>query len=202
MISLSLLFLCACGALNGGSDGEEGKKDGAQILQEEYRSLSGCDMTARVRCDWDGEVADYTLRCVWSAGGASSVEVLEPELLRGVRAEFDRETLTLVYDDISLPADTLSAEELSPAQCLPMLMDAICEGYILEKGAEQIDGQDCARLLFDVTGPQGNKIHDTVWFGADHVPVRAEVEVDGAVIFTVDFAEFQVQTETQEETAA
>ncbi len=198
MISLPLL-LCACGVLNGGNDEEEGKKDGAQLLQEEYQSLAGCDMTARVRCDWDGEVTDYTLRCVWNAGGTSSVEVLEPELLRGVRAEFDRETLTLVYDGVSLPAGTLSAEELSPAQCLPMLMDAIRKGYILEKGAEQIDGQDCARLLFDVTGAGGNKIHDTVWFGTDHIPVHAEVEVDGTVVFTVDFTEFQVQTAAREE---
>lgn len=201
MMSLPL-FLCACGALNGGGDGEEGKKDSAQLLQEEYQGLDGCDLTAKVRCDWDGEVEDYTLRCSWNADGVSTVEVLEPVLLQGVQAEFDREKLTLTYDGVSLPAGTLSEEELSPAQCLPMLMDAICDGYILEKGAEEIDGQMCARLLFDVTGGQGNKIHDTIWFGADHVPIRAEVEVDGAVIFMVEFTAFQVRTGAQEEETA
>ena len=201
MISLPLL-LCACGAPGGGSDGAGPKKDGAQLLQEEYQALDGCDMAARLRCDWEGEVADYTLQCSWNAGGTASVEVAEPELLRGVRAEFDRENLTLVYDDVSLPAGTLSDEELSPAQCLPLLMDAICEGYILEKGTEEIDGQLCARLLFDVTGAQGNKIHYVVWFGADHVPVHAEVEVNGAVIFTVEFTDFQVRTAVPEEETA
>lgn len=189
MISLPLA-LSACAAPNSSSDGNE--KNNVQLLQEEYQTLSGCDMTANVRCDWENEVETYTLQCHWQADGVSTVEVLAPEELAGITAEFNGENLTLVYDDISLAAGTLSSEELSPAQILPMTMDAIREGYILEKGVEEINGDSCIRLLFDVTGTGGNKIEYVVWFGTGHTPVRAEVQVENAVIFTAEFTDFTV----------
>lgn len=193
MISLPLA-LCACGAIGGGSD-KAPDKNSAQLLQEEYQMLGSCEMTATLRCDWENEAADYTLRCHWSADGTSTVEVLEPEELAGICAELDGEELTLTYDGISLAAGTLGGEELSPVQCLPLTVDAIRNGYILQKGAEKVDGADCLRLLFDVTGTQGGKIQYAVWFGAGHAPVKAEVITEEAVVFTVDFTEFSAEAE-------
>ena len=87
MISLPLA-LSACGTINSGSDdGRTG--DVARALQEEYQALESCEMTARLRCDWENETADYTLRCHWNEAGTSSVEVLEPELLTGICAELE-----------------------------------------------------------------------------------------------------------------
>lgn len=197
MISLPLA-LCACGTMNSGSDdGMTG--DAARILQEEYRALEGCDMTARLRCDWENETADYTLRCHWNAEGPSSIEVLEPEMLAGICAELEGEQLTLTYEDVSLAAGTLGSQEISPVQCLPLMMYAIREGYLLEKGAEKVDGTECLRLLFDVTGLRGGKVECAVWFGAGHTPVKAEVLEEGTVLFTAEFTGFSA--ETGEETA-
>ena len=193
MISLPLA-LCACGAMSGGSD-EEPKKNSAQLLQEEYQTLESCDMTATLRCDRESEVEEYTLRCHWNADGTSTVEVVEPEELAGICAELDGEDLTLTYDDVSLAAGTLGSEELSPVQCLPLIVDAIRDGYILQKGTEEVDGTDCRRWLFDVTGTQGGKIQYAVWFGAGHAPVKAEVITEEAVIFTVNFTEFSAEEE-------
>ncbi len=75
--------LCA----GAGRDGAE--KDGAQMLQEEYRALTGCAMTADVRCDRENEVENYTLQCDWNADGSARVEVLAPETLVGIAAEFN-----------------------------------------------------------------------------------------------------------------
>lgn len=78
------------------------QKDGAQMLQEEYRALTGCAMTADVRCDRENEVENYTLQCDWNADGSARVEVLAPETLVGIAAEFNGDDLSLHYDDMSL----------------------------------------------------------------------------------------------------
>ncbi len=193
MISLCLT-LSACAAAGGGGK----KQDAAQLLQSEYRSLGGCSMTADVRCESADAVEDYTLRCDWSAAGNATVSVLAPEALAGIQAEFSEEGLTLHYEDVSLAAGPVGEAELSAAQVLPMLMRGICDGYLLEKGTEQIDGAPCLRLLFDTTAPGGGKIDYAVWFRADHTPARAEVLENDQVLFTVEFAEFSaVPAETE-----
>ncbi len=142
MIGLGLT-LSACAPAPGGME----QKDGAQMLQEEYRALTGCAMTADVRCDRENEVENYTLQCDWNADGSARVEVLAPETLVGIAAEFNGDDLSLHYDDMSLAAGPVSSQELTPAQILPMVVDAIREGYILEKGTESIDGEECLCLV-------------------------------------------------------
>lgn len=197
MISLCLT-LGACGPAGGG----EKKQDAAQLLQAEYQSLDGCSMTAEVRCDRADAVEEYTLHCDWTADGEAVVSVLAPEELAGIQAAFSGEELTLIYEDMSLAAGPVSEEALSPAQVLPMLMQGICEGYIQEKGAEQIGEENCLRLLFDTTGPSGGKIDYAVWFRADHTPARAEVLVGNDVVFTVTFTEFSALAQEESGGAA
>ena len=66
----------------------------------------------------------------------------------------------------------------------PMVVDAIREGYILEKGTESIDGEECLCLVFDTTGQDNGKIDYTVWFASNHLPLRAEVQTEGQTVFT------------------
>lgn len=185
MIGLGLT-LSACAPAPGGME----QKDGAQMLQEEYRALTGCAMTADVRCDRENEVENYTLQCDWNADGSARVEVLAPETLVGIAAEFNGDDLSLHYDDMSLAAGPVSSQELTPAQILPMVVDAIREGYILEKGTESIDGEECLCLVFDTAGQDDGKIDYTVWFASNHLPLRAEVQTEGKTVFTVTFSEF------------
>lgn len=179
------LLLSACGA----SGGEE-KQSAAALLQAEYQSLPGCSMTAKVRCEQAEETAEYTLRCDWKNDGTARVTIVEPEELEGISASFSGGSMTLLYEDVSLAAGTVSAEELSPAQVLPLVVQAIREGYILEKGTDKVDGVPCLRLVFDTTGEQGGKIYTHVWFAENHLPVYAEVEAEQRLLFTVDFTGF------------
>ena len=96
--------------------------------------------------------------------GTARVTIVEPEELEGISASFSGGSMTLLYEDVSLAAGTVSAEELSPAQVLPLVVQAIREGYILEKGTDKVDGVPCLRLVFDTTGEQGGKIYTHVWF--------------------------------------
>ena len=188
-----LLLLCGCSG-NGGE-----RKDEVQLLQEEYQSLSACDMQAKVRCDNETEVVEYLLQCHWSADGTSSVEILEPEMLAGICAQFDREQMTLVYEDMSLAAGQIDDTKLSPANILPMMMDGIREGYILEKGADALGEENCLRLLFDTTNGE-QPVKYVVWFGTGHAPVKAELIVDNTVIFTAEILQFFAEDAPKEDT--
>lgn len=187
-------LLSGCGAVGGtGSDGAA--QSAAQMLQEEYRIPTAFSVTAQVHCDWQTQTEDYTLACRWNAEGVSSTEIVAPEELSGIRAEFDAESMTLTYDDMSIGAG--ETDGVSPAQIVPMTINAIREGYILEQGAQEIDGNRCLRLTFDTTDADGEKIEYIVCFSKNHLPVQAEVQMDGRVVYTIAFTEFAVASETQ-----
>ena len=84
MIALCLL-LCSCG-------GQEEKK---ADLRAAYQDMTGCEMTAEVSCDQSGLEWSATLRGTYAPGGESTVEVLEPLDLAGVRAALREDGWTL-----------------------------------------------------------------------------------------------------------
>ena len=51
---------------------------------------------------------------------------------------------------------------MAPANCLPWLLHAVAEGYLVDAGRETLDGADCLRLALDTTAP-GGKVLCTVW---------------------------------------
>ena len=186
MISLTTV-LCACALRQ--NDGE--KKDAAQLIWEEYRSLASCDMTAGVRWQNGEETADYTLHCLWRKNGTATVEILAPEELAGICAEYDGDALSLRYDGVSLAAGE-DGESLSPARCLPEIMDAVCNGYVLQKGTEEVEGAQCLYLLLEGEDG-GGAVQYAVWFGSGHVPVRAEVITAEHVAVEVAFQDFTAE---------
>ena len=189
-LTMSLVLLCACGA--DGTQGNE-KKDGVTLLQEEYQSFTSCDMTAKVRSLSGTNEEKYTLRCLWNADETAEVEVQEPEELAGIRASFEHGAMTLAYEDVSLAAGLAGAAELSPAEIVPCVIDAIRTGYVLEKNGEQIDGEACVRLLFHTTETRDHPVDYAVWFKKGHTPVRAEVIEDGKTLFEIDFIAFAAE---------
>ena len=176
------LLLMGCGA------GEEAAEDARQP----YRDMEGCTMEAVLRCGGeDGAVWDFTLRCEYDPEGVSTVEVLSPETAAGVTAEIDGEDLTLRYQDLCLGAGTVSREELSPLQCLPELMAALREGWLLSQGREEAGEEPCLRLELDRTGPEGGKIVSTVYLReTDGTPVYGEIAVEGEVLCRAAFTDF------------
>ena len=180
-----LLLLAACGG--GGGDGETEAAD----LRDRYHDCAGCTMEARVSCGQEGLLWEAELRCDYVPGGESTVEVLSPEEIAGVRAVLSDTDWRLEYQDASLNAGTLSDEEISPAACLPRLMSALRDGWLLEENREDWNGVPCLRVTVDQTGVKDGKILSTVWLDLEAgTPVRGEIAVDGAVILTADFTSF------------
>lgn len=179
MITLCLL-LSACGK---GTEPED--------LRVRYQEMSGCEMTAAVLCGQGETEWEAVLKCVYVPDGESIVEVLEPETIAGVKAVVSDAEWQLEYQDVVLNVGSLSVEGINPAVCLPRLMCALREGWLLEENDENWQGIPCRRLALDQTGVQGGKIVSTLWLRSDDgTPLRGEISVDGEIILSVEFTEF------------
>jgi len=177
-----LLLLSACGG--------KGESEAAD-LRDRYHDMAGCTMEAAVTCSQGDRVWQAELRCEYVPDGEITVEVLSPETIAGVRAVLDGETLTLEYEDLCLNAGTLSSQSVSPMACLPRLMSALRDGWLLEENEETWNDVSCRRLMVDQSGTQNGKIVSTVWLRQeDGTPVRGEISVDGENILTAEFTSF------------
>lgn len=178
-----LLLLSGCG----GGAGEAESVD----MRRQYHDMAGCDMEASVVCDQEGCRWEALLRCSYVPDGESTVEVLEPSSIAGVKAVLDGGTWKLEYEDACLNAGVLGSEEISPAICLPRLMSALRDGWLLEENCEDWEGVPCLRITVDQSGLQDGKIVSTVWLRQDGgTPLRGEIAVDGEIILTADFTSF------------
>ncbi len=194
MITL-LLLLAACG-------GEDGGESRTADLRDRYHDMAGCAMEATVSCGQEGLVWTADLRCEYVPGGESVIEVRAPETIAGVRGVLSETDWRLEYEDASLNAGTLSDEEISPAACLPRLMNALRDGWLLEENEEEWDGIPCLRITVDQTGIKDGKILSTLWLNLeDGTPVRGEIAVDGEIILTADFTSFSFYDTMTEESA-
>lgn len=181
MMALCLL-LTACGGT-----GEAETAD----LRDRYHDMAGCTMEATVICGQGGLEWEADLRCDYIPGGESTVEVLAPETIAGVKAVLDENTWRLEYESDSLNAGTVSREEISPAACLPRLMNALRDGWLLEEDEETWSEVPCLRLAVDQSGTQDGKIVSTVWLRQDDgTPLRGEIAVDGEIFLTAEFTNF------------
>ena len=180
MIALCLL-LCSCGRQ------EEKKAD----LRAAYQDMTGCEMTAEVSCDQSGLEWSATLRGTYAPGGESTVEVLEPLDLAGVRAALREDGWTLEYSDLCLNIGPLSAEQISPATVPVRMLNALREGWLLEENTEERQDIPCVRLALEQTGASGGDMVTTVWLRqTDGTPLYGEIAVDGETILQVRFTNF------------
>lgn len=178
------LLLSGCGA-------GETKETTADTLRGLYREMSGCTMEALVRCDQEGLEWEGSLACQYLPGGESTVEVLAPEEIAGVKAVVREEDWSLAYEGEILNTLPVTEEELSGAVCLPRLMDALREGWLLEEGRETWAEKDCLRLRLDQTGQGEGKIISVLWLDvSDGTPVYGEVALEETTLFTVEFTAF------------
>ena len=178
------LLLSGCGA-------GETKETTADTLRGLYREMSGCTMEALVRCDQEGLEWEGSLACQYLPGGESTVEVLAPEEIAGVKAVVREEDWSLAYEGEILNTLPVTEEELSGAVCLPRLIDALREGWLLEEGRETWAEKDCLRLRLDQTGQGEGKIISVLWLDvSDGTPVYGEVALEETTLFTVEFTAF------------
>ena len=181
LVAAVVLLLGGCAAAEEDSLG--------QILKQ-YEAMESCSMEAVVRCEYEHESREYTLKCTYNVNGESEVAILKPEALQGLTIIFDGEERRVTYKDLVLDAPSLGKDGLSPADVLPRLMDAVKQGWLLEENGEQEDGEFLRRITFE-TEEKGVKQCWTVLFDENTgVPCCAEVSEEGQLFFTIEFTKF------------
>ena len=165
--------------------------EAAVNLRDAYQEMSGCIMEAVISCGWEEQIWEATLRCDYVPSGESTVEVLEPETIAGVKAVIRETDWSLEYEDTVLNVGTLSPESISPADCLPRLMSALRDGWLLEENEENWNDVPCLRITVDQSGTQDGKILSTLWLRQeDGKPLRGEIAVEDKIILTAEFTSF------------
>lgn len=149
---------------------------------EALREREDLAVTAVVRAEFDDRSCSFTLRCAEEEGGGCLVEVLEPEIIRGVRAHMSGDGARLLYDGISIDTGEDPASSLSPMAALPLLLRSLREGLLESAWSE--DG-NCAVQLVPADG-----ISVTVLFDGEMKPSYAELAQDGRTALFVEITEF------------
>ena len=175
-LMISLLFLGGCAVADTGM--EEFK-----AWQEALRTAETVSFTAAVTADFGDKTFDYAAVLSY-ADGTAMVELQEPEILRGVMLRTADGGMTLAYDGASLELGDLDG--LSPASALPLVLEALQSGRVLDAARVSEDGVDCR--VFTLASAPGEL---RVWLLRDGlVPTRAELSEKGRVTLICDIADW------------
>lgn len=134
--------LCGCGGAAAGN-----------AVQDQYRTVRTARLEAEVTSHTETDSRTFTLLCSYDAAGDAVTTVTQPHELAGLTAVASGEDLTLACEGLQLPVGASS--DICPANCLPYLLRALANGYVLEQGAETLEDAPCLRLTLDTTGASG-----------------------------------------------
>ena len=176
-----LTLLCGCQKENTRTD----------TLQRQYQAIESLQISAEVVCHLSAENRPFSVECSYNKDKGATTSITAPEEVKGISATVSDDDLTVTYDGLILSAGTVG--EICPANCLPYLLHAVADGYVLEWGQETLEGEDCLRIAFDTTSNSGDKILCTVWFDADNVPAYAEFAQNDTVILTARILSIQAK---------
>ncbi len=180
MKKLFLPFLLILSLLLGGCANKNEAR--FRTFSEELRARNDLDVTAALRAEYDESSCSFTLRCTEDGSGGCTVEVLEPELIRGVRARMKADGTKLIYDSVAVDTGGDGGSSLSPMGALPLLLRALREGALDSVWKE--DGGCAVRLV-----PE-DEVAVTVLFDGNMTPSYAEIDSGGRTLFFLDITEF------------
>ena len=180
--------LLLCAVLCGCGGGEK-----TLAVQEQYRTVRTADMEAEVVSHTATDDRRFVLTCQYDTEGQSITTVKEPQELKGLTAVLVDGQLSLKSNGQLLPAG--AATDICPANCLPYLLRALADGYVLEQSSEALDDTPCLRLALDTTAPGGGKVLCAVWLDAEGLfPRYAEFSRNEQVVLTVKLLAFTCTT--------
>lgn len=187
-LMIPLLLLTACGG-KGGDEAEQLALD----IRGKYLSMTGCTATVDMTADYGERVFACTVALDHTAGGETTLTLVEPDILRGVTARVSDGQSLLEFDGVAVDTGPLSPEGLSPMDCLPFLIREIREGFISQWGSEMLEEVDCVRLTTsDPEQEPGRGTETTLWFDRESFAlVQGEIAVDGVVVLRCELTEFQ-----------
>ena len=188
MITL-LLGLSACAG--GQSSGLDAK------YRARYAALTEFSGRCAVTADYGTSVYEYGVAI---SGDLTQGEttMTAPENIAGISFRWTDENGILVYDGVTLETGELSPDGLSPADAVPMILNALASGRQLSTGEQKLDGEDV--LFLELANPkaEAEDNHVLCWLTcSDGALRRAEVTGSGRTVVTLVFSDFSYTYDTQ-----
>ena len=182
MIALILLFT---GCASSGKDADAL----ALKIRAEYISAAKIETVVNITADYGEKVYPYKLRYTGSSS-AGTIEVLEPDVIAGLKATVNVSGGTLHYDGADLDTGALSPDGLSPLTALPVMLNQWQSGFITNSILETYNGTGALTVTTALSDNETQK----VWFDAKtHLPIRSEISLDGRLVIACVFEDTTIE---------
>lgn len=185
--------MITCGLLAG--CGGQSQQERFESIRQPIDEAETISLTATVTANFTDKVEEFTLSCE-CRDGDWTLQVTQPEIIAGVTARISEGDSTLEYEDAILSTGDLTDSGITPIQVVPMVVEALADGYIDSLWTEE----DCltAKLIYDDT------VAVTIWFDEANGPKAAELSENGTVKAACTIENFttegSIQNESTEET--
>lgn len=173
-LMISLVMLCGCA--------DTGEESFMQFMQQVSDS-SQLSFDALVRAEYSDKTAEFRLEYTRDESGAV-VEIIEPEIVAGIKARVTDNGTQLEYDGAILDIGTLADSELSPMSALPLLVKTMREGHIDIVWAE--DDMLAARLV------PSDDLTVTLWLSPELTPQNAEITYKEKSVVFIEISDWKV----------
>ncbi len=181
-LSFVLIILSACSASN---------------LSQRFLDIragyiaSDVTLLAKIAADYGDRCSEFELSYTGD-GKSGEISVLSPTEIQGVSARIDdKKMVTLQCGDILIDTGIIYGTNVTPVGVLPLIVNALREGYVTSIYTEKIDSDEYMVVEIDET-PVGDskKIIYTLWFAEEDDSLqKAEISADGFVSVTAWFEE-------------
>jgi len=129
--------------------------------------------SAEITADYGDHVHLFTLRF---DSGASTLEVLAPELIAGIVVAVSESGTVLHWDGAELNTGPLTEDGLSPIAALPIIVYQWKEGFITSAHYETFHGIGTVVMTTAVS----DRVQHSTWFDRETgFPLQAELLQDG-----------------------
>ena len=168
------LLLCGCG---------NGEETAFEEFRQEMQNADSLSFTADVRAEYEDSTAEFKLAFSMQ-GDEYSVEILEPELVAGIKARVKSGDTHLEYDGAILDIGRLTDRGLCPMSALPYLTDAMKSAYADMAWTES--GLLTVRLV------PADDMSVTLWIDEENEPVNAEITYKEKTVVFIEIDDWEM----------
>ena len=165
--------------LSGCTSGDTGL-EGALAFRDRLLDASECGFTAYVTADYGTEVDAFAMTVISDAEGNVAFEVVEPDVISGIKGTVTRSGGALTFDDTILGFPMLADGRLAPVAAPWVLVKALRSGYISSVGREgdqwhltMLDSYEEDALVLDI------------WFDDEWIPIYSDFLYKNEKILTL-----------------
>lgn len=182
VLAVSLLMLTSCG----GNTPDETFLD----IRAEYLAAD-VSLTAKVTADYGDRCHEYVLSYTGD-GKRGEVSVISPDEIKGIAAHIGKDKkVSLQCGETLIDTGVIYGENITPVGVLPLVVNAVREGYVTSVSTEVLNGTEYTVVEIDETpAGENDKLIYTLWFSAENDALyKAEINAGGFVAVTALFEE-------------